>query len=1742
MDSPSSQAGGGAKNEAKDAAQGVHVKLTVKHAFGCQPTRLDGLQSFSASSGNKDYSDRLLHKVGKQVCVYDPETGQQEFFDGRPKNIIDVVHFGISSNSRFICMCENIRHDKGSSDAGSQVSIYSLTNLNRLKTLHHSLPRPFVCATFCGDPKLVAALSDEPDRHIVVWQWEKEKLFKVVTLSVSATLLRAAPCSQLMLTTSGNYALKHWVLAQDGNIKCGNFLPTAKETLDIYTDHVWMPSSLGNHRLIALVDPDSANELNRSRRQSIYIFEGGDTENVSSSSLPISAELKQTIQLKLDIGCRAEKIIFSPKTFMLVGMGGFVAAYERTDDKQEPYVESRRLSLGDKQLVGGTIYPSEEKMVLLTKQGRLLAMALDVTIDQIKRSVANVTGVAGNDDAESVHSTEEGNRTIGTPMDTKAASGVSDMRTGGHHTSAILAADMAFERPLVVTIGADATARVWNYLSGKCELVHYFRTEDPISVAFHPSGFQILVSFKDRIRSYNVLIDKIKPYRETVLKNCKCLKYSNGAQYWAAASAVNVAVYETSTFNQLMVFQGHLMTVVRLCWAPGDEVLFSAAMDGNVYGWPVSREGRMEVVSANNRSSAMLDIVADSMPTVFQVTSKDSDDDNATAVVATGAPAKQHGAVANGVDVAAAAQFQSAIANSSRSWLVISSLDGHMRMPSWSVQMAKQSTHTPGHAPTISVLSNAQAALSKFYPTTDSMPIIYGDSSVSITAIALNADRTKLFVGTSLGSLRVYPWPPDPANMPPYIPTGGSVAVGHHHGHHASAEKGRLTNAAHVASDMASHHLPLTVTHSTLCAEFFTHSATVVSISLGPVENTVISAAADGSVFVHSYAEQAKRGNHAAGAAAATAYDFDAADDGAKLNKEVVLLAQEDIEDHVNEVIELQKLLSETRAKNEFQARKLELEHNEALRRVSELHDQTLTKEKESFEKQRSTFDKRIRELMATIESKESDHIKVLTELENKYEHKLADQLERYDMLSEKMQLLKQKCEGLLEAEKVNFERQMNELKGKFNGEEKRYKLENKRAIEDKVANESALKEIINQQEDEYEDELRQLIQAAESELVSERDTILKLRTLVQTKNTKLDQLKKKLIELQTASKARLAMLNQEKAEKQKLLDTIEHYKKNLIEREDALAEKEKMVLELRSKTRTLENFRFVLDHRLQQLSSERGPITSHIEGLEKHISTMYEELVEEFSNKKAASEASVLKDQKINWISQDLNKMRQNVREKEQFIAAFKRELGNLISSMVVGKELEESVKVLYKKFVRGETGAKSSLKLNARVADTVNDIVHNGAPPPVQGNHHGGRHAQQQHMEIDDQSFLSTDTPGNGRHLPGSPMHTNANNMNAVATHAMASKSLIRDIEEALVETAKEADRQKKFVERQASNLKHRLQTNHRESHVLIRHRLHENSDLLFENSDLRMENKELHRKVNILKQQIEQLERTNTIDPRLTLPSLQPLQAPPGPLAPVNEVATTSNEVAPWVIHNSLTNAAMAVNNRRAEDVDSIHTITGQPISPGKPQNVVNSASMPNLSDNIADPVKMIAGHLSNTLNNIGKQHQSASVLQGSGMNVVRGMDKKTNKRVSVAVPQAAKSNERFNKEIENLAQQLDDSMRQNDMYRLEINKLKKQVMQLTHNSSHMSGVSKAAQMGSIDQNRGSLFLEGQELEEDSNLLHADMYGYPSEEDRQGMRVEGMQSVPASAQQRRTSGASNSSSQKQVGHFEFVFFCIF
>ena len=54
------------------------------------------------------------------------------------RHITDVVHYSISTNSKFVSMCENLKPEKHS-DPISQISVYSLSTLHLLKTLNHTV-------------------------------------------------------------------------------------------------------------------------------------------------------------------------------------------------------------------------------------------------------------------------------------------------------------------------------------------------------------------------------------------------------------------------------------------------------------------------------------------------------------------------------------------------------------------------------------------------------------------------------------------------------------------------------------------------------------------------------------------------------------------------------------------------------------------------------------------------------------------------------------------------------------------------------------------------------------------------------------------------------------------------------------------------------------------------------------------------------------------------------------------------------------------------------------------------------------------------------------------------------------------------------------------------------------------------------------------------------------------------------------------------------------------------------------------------------------------------------------------------------------------------------------------------------------------------------------------------------------------------------------------------------------------
>lgn len=250
-------------NETYRTINTMKATADIKYAFGCSATPFDSILSFAAGhGGDKESVDRLVYRVGKQICTYDPENGSQNFFSGRHRTVTNVLHFSISLNQKYICMCESLsqdNNDDNSANIVTQLSVYSLVTLARLKTLSHSCKAEFVCASFCGDPKYISALTGEADRQMIVWYWEKEKIHKAMHLSLPITRLRSAPCSTLMLTTSGPGVLKSWFIGSDGVFRPSALLPAAKE-YENFIDHCWLNlMSPGlTHKLVALTDPDSA--------------------------------------------------------------------------------------------------------------------------------------------------------------------------------------------------------------------------------------------------------------------------------------------------------------------------------------------------------------------------------------------------------------------------------------------------------------------------------------------------------------------------------------------------------------------------------------------------------------------------------------------------------------------------------------------------------------------------------------------------------------------------------------------------------------------------------------------------------------------------------------------------------------------------------------------------------------------------------------------------------------------------------------------------------------------------------------------------------------------------------------------------------------------------------------------------------------------------------------------------------------------------------------------------------------------------------------------------------------------------------------------------------------------------------------------------------------------------------------------------------------------------------------------
>jgi WD40 repeat protein len=258
-------------------------------------------------------------------------------------------------------------------------------------------------------------------------------------------------------------------------------LPGVKEQ-EVFVDHCWLAAG----RMLVVTEQGS-----------VLVFDTHD-QNV---------ELKSTITVPLPYhGIKVETIAArtNPSGFLVSGSMGFFGVYEKTEhDQKEPFLLLHTFSAGEDAVSSIAVSPSDETVACFTAGKKLLTFPL-----------GGCDIIAEDEDA------------------------FKDLVPKGIHTGGVVAMDTCRQKPLVFTVSSDKTCRVWHYLKWRCELVHQL-TEEPTSVACHPSGFQVLIGFKERVRLYNVLLDSLRPCRDLALKQCRELRFSNGGHMFACAIGIS---------------------------------------------------------------------------------------------------------------------------------------------------------------------------------------------------------------------------------------------------------------------------------------------------------------------------------------------------------------------------------------------------------------------------------------------------------------------------------------------------------------------------------------------------------------------------------------------------------------------------------------------------------------------------------------------------------------------------------------------------------------------------------------------------------------------------------------------------------------------------------------------------------------------------------------------------------------------------------------------------------------------------------------------------------------------------------------------------------------------------------------------------------------------------------------------------------------------------------------------------
>ena len=296
---------------------------------------------------------------------------------------------------------------------------------------------------------------------------------------------------------------------------------------------------------------------------------------------------------------------------------------------------------------------------------------------------------------------------------------------------------------------------------------------------------------------------------------------------------------------------------------------------------------------------------------------------------------------------------------------------------------------------------------------------------------------------------------------------------------------------------------------------------------------------------------------------------------------------------------------------------------------LDKIYNQKFQEMKNSFDKELGKIVEDYNNVVKNIQSKEKEFEQAKEEKSFQYKNKLIvqndkfsrmlnEEFEKYEKLKEETELSVEKysCQreeillahdDILTQSQQDYESRLKKIMEVYEELQNRVKVEKKKyeaiLLQTDVEFEQTIKKKYNKQKDEIDEEKKRAREYLGKHAKLTRDNVAIQKDL--------QSLKEKVVEFTEENK------NIE-IEKKIITDRLAELEKEMQNREEIIKKRENKIKDLRSLHIHLNNYRFVLDQKINSLKDERAPMEEQNKQIQEHIRKLFSELLEESSTQNA--------------------------------------------------------------------------------------------------------------------------------------------------------------------------------------------------------------------------------------------------------------------------------------------------------------------------------------------------------------------------------------------------------------------------------------------------------------------------------------------------------------------------------------------